>query len=168
MKKCNKKIVRVMCGAVGIFCITLILMLVIPYSRFYAGKCIKVEMCVTEGEEYLIPENIVCMRGVENSEKIRIVPRPSGVILYIPALHYGKYTFEYDVKTSEGMRHFTYALFKTHNFGPRGEYFYRNLLQQGEDGEWYATVRVNEQGYDTKEETIELSEDANAYVQYGP
>ena len=66
------------------------------------------------------------------------------------------------------MRHFTYALFKTHNFGPRGEYFYRNCLQQGEDGEWYATVRVNEQGYDTKEETIELSEDANAHVQYGP
>ena len=68
MKKCNKIIVRVLCGAVGIFCITLVIMLVIPYSRFYAGECIKVEMCVTEGEEYLIPENIVCMRGVENSD----------------------------------------------------------------------------------------------------
>ncbi len=164
MKKLTKIIRIVICILIAIVG----LMLILPFSRFYIGKCLKVEMCVQVNNDYVIPENITCTDGVGEPKKIHVVNKGDGVVVYIEAFRYGINTVSYDVNTPEGVKHFTYAILKTHQWGPRDNFWYRNDLQQNEEREWCANVWLDRENTEAGATTIWLSEDENAHVQYGP
>lgn len=164
MKK-GTKILRIVSGVL-IAIIGLILCL--PFSRLYIGKCLKVEMSVKVDGEYVIPENITCIYGIGEPQKIRVVNKANEVVVYIEAFRYGMNTISYDVNTPEGVKHFTYSIFKTHQWGPRVDFWYRNDVQHNEENEWYANVWLDKENVEARATTIWLAEDENAHVQYGP
>lgn len=105
----------------------------LPFSRFYLGKCLKVNMCVKVNNEYAIPENITCTNEIGKPKKVRIVKKENEVVVYVEAFEHGMNTIAYDVNTPEGVKHFTYNIMKTQQWGPRVDFWYKNKLQQNEE-----------------------------------
>lgn len=136
----------------------------LPFSRFYLGKCLKVNMCVKVNNEYAIPENITCTNAIGKPKKVRIVKKENEVVVYVEAFEHGMNSIAYDVNTPEGVKHFTYDIMKTQQWGPRVDFWYKNELQQNEENEWYANVWLERKNVEAGATTIKLSEDENAHV----
>lgn len=162
-----KKAIKIKITIICILFVIAGLVLLLPSSRFYVGKCLKVEMRVKVNNEYVIPENITCTNGVGEPKKTRVVNNKDGVTVYINAYHHGINKVSYDVNTPEGVKHFTYDIMKTHGWGPRDNFRYRNELQQNDEMEWYANVWLEKKDAEAGATTIKLSEDENAHVHYG-
>lgn len=165
--KIIKKVIKIIRIVFYILIAIVGLMLVLPCSRIYMGKCLKVEMYVKVNNEYVIPENIASMNG-NDEQDIRVVNKADSVVVYISALRYGGNTVFYDVNTPEGVKHLTYTIIKAHDWGPREDFLYMIDLQQDEEGEWYADVWLQEKKCKEITATIWLSEDENAHVKDGP
>ena len=58
---------------------------------------------------------------------------------------------------------------RTHQGGPRDSFWYNiNLYSDKETGEWEAHMWLDRKNAEAGARTILLSEDENAYVQFGP
>lgn len=147
-----------------------VIMVSMPFSRVYMGKTIKINMSVKVNGEYVKPENITCTRSAhEETQKISVVSKSKSDVLYIDSVAKSRYYISYDVNTPDGVKHFTYSVFKTHDMGPREEYFYRNDLYKDEaTGEWYANVWLDNKNAEAGATTIWLNENEDADVHYGP
>lgn len=160
MKK-RTKILRIVSG---LLVVMIGLTVSLPFSRFYLGKCLKVEMCVKVDNECVIPENITCTNAIGKPKKVRIVKKENEVVVYVEAFEHGMNTIAYDVNTPEGVKHFTYDIMKTQHWGPRLDFWYKNELQQNEENKWYANVWLERKNVEAGATTIKLSEDENANV----
>lgn len=160
MKK-RTKILRIVSG---LLVVMIGLTVSLPFSRFYLGKCLKVEMGVKVDNECVIPENITCTNAIGKPKKVRIVKKENEVVVYVEAFEHGMNSIAYDVNTPEGVKHFTYDIMKTQHWGPRLDFWYKNELQQNEENEWYANVWLERKNVEAGATTIKLSEDENAHV----
>lgn len=138
-----------------------------PYSKVYAGNCLKGTMSVTVNDETVIPQNVTCTYGNGETVDLQTVSTEDGLRLKARAFPYDGYTVSYDVETEEGIKHFTFMVMKTHNGGPVRQFAYQMDLEQKE-GEWVAEVLLVEPRAEGKVQIIPLSEDETAYVQLGP
>lgn len=164
MKK--SKIIKVIIVAV---LIVFVVVLLIPFSRFYIGPKLTVEMSIEVNGVETVPYNIVCTSGAGETKKIRTVNKEGEVVLYIDAFKHNMYTISYDVDTEDGVKHFSYGIVKTHQGGPRDSFwYYVDLDKDKETGEWEARIWLDRKNAETCAHTILLSEDESAYVQYGP
>ena len=155
---------RLLLSVSAIIAILIGLSVSLPFSRFYLGKCLKVNMCVKVNNEYAIPENITCTNEIGKPKKVRIVKKENEVVVYVEAFEHGMNSIAYDVNTPEGVKHFTYDIMKTQQWGPRVDFWYKNKLQQNEENEWYANVWLERKNVEAGATTIKLSEDENAHV----
>lgn len=98
-----------------------------------------------------------------------MVNKEGETVLYVDAFKHDMYTISYDVDTPDGVKHFTYAIMKTHQGGPKDSFWYQMSLKKDEEsGEWKADIWLERKDAEARAETIWLKDDENAHVQYGP
>lgn len=164
-----KKSKRIKLIILAIVIIAVALVLLFPGSRMFIGAKLSIDMRVRVNGESIVPYNITCTDGAGNVEKVRVVSKDDGLVLYIGAFHHDMYTISYDVDTSDGVKHFTYGIMRTKQGGPRDNlWYYMDLDENEEIKEWEARVWLDWENTESKAHTIILSDDENAYVQFGP
>lgn len=165
MKKSRK--IRWIILSILIICVATILLL--PGSKLFVGSKLTVTMSAEVDGVDVVPYNITCTNGVGEEEKLRVLNKNNEVVIYVGASKRDKYIISYDVDTSDGVKHFSYGIMRTHQGGPRDSYWYKLDLNKDEETyEWEARIWLDRKNAETKAHTILLSEDENAYVQFGP
>lgn len=165
MKKSKR--IKLIILAVLIICVATLFLL--PFSRFFVGPKLTVDMRAEVGGVETIPYNITCVNGEGKEQKIRIINVDDGVRLYIGAFQHDMYTISYDIDTAEGVKRLSYGIMRTHEAGPRDSFwYYVDLDKDKETGEWEARIWLDRENAEACAHTILLSEDESAYVQYGP
>lgn len=156
----KKKIIRV---SVLIIMTGIFLLFMLPFSRCHIGNNLCGTMRVEVNGQSVVPKNITCIRGVDDAEKLKIKTKKDVTRIKCSAHLYHDYSFEYDVETDDGIKHFRFMVLKMYEFGPRKEFVYQMRLNK-EDGEWIAQVWLDDKDAFGMVHTIPLQEDETAYV----
>lgn len=162
-----KKKKTVICAILAVLLLVLMGLLLVPFSRFYMGHNLRVRLRVKVNGENVVPYNITCLNDSDESQKLKVRSLDDYTDVSCAANLYGGYVFSYDVDTPDGVRHFTFMIMKTHNWGPRYSCSYEMNLNESED-DWLARVLLVERNALGEIQEIKLSEDENAHVQLGP
>lgn len=151
----------------GIGVIGLVIGLLVLLCEGYFSYNVSGTITVKVNGEIVIADNVECYVGRADREyqKTKIKNKEDYVYIKTKAFPYANYFFEYEVDTGEGTKRFVFAVFKSHNAGPKEEFVYELDLIK-EEGEWVAYVSFGD-GY-VREERILLSDDPDAFIETGP
>lgn len=164
-----KKSRRIKIAILTLLLICVAILVLAPVSPFFVGPKLAVDMRIKVDDKEVVPYNITCTNGGGEEQKIRIINRGDEIVIYIGASRHDKYTISYDIDTVDGVKHFSYGIMKTHQGGPRDNFWYYVDLDKKDDTKgWEVRVWLDRKNAEAKARTILLSEDENAYVQYGP
>lgn len=139
--------------------------LLISGAVSYFTYGIKGTITITVNGEAVKPQNIVAEHNL-NREQVKSSYFGDKVRVKTHSRQYGKTIYEFDVEMPDGIQHFSFGVFKSHNYIPP-EYFDYLLELRKEKGIWYADVTLSGE-YGGTPTTFEIPDEKDCYVQMGP